>query len=65
MVFSPHLGSVMAWLAGASVRGLEVTQEAWVRTPAMTVPEREMAFDVKSTHEFVSVGDTSPREINS
>ena len=33
--------------------------------PTMTVPEHDMAFDVKSDHKFVSVGDTSPGEINS
>ena len=48
-----------------SARETEVTKGAWVRNPAMTVPECEIAFDVKSAHEFVSFGDTSLREINS
>ena len=55
----------MAWLVKAPTWEAEVTQGAWVRNPAMTVPECEITFDVKSAHEFVSVGDTSPREINS
>ena len=41
-----------------------MAQGAWVRTPPTTVPGHDIIGDVKCS-EFVSVGDTSPREINS
>ena len=42
-----------------------MAQGACVRNPPMTVLGHDMAGDVKKCPEFVSVGGTFPREINS
>ena len=42
--------------------GQRMAQGACVRNPPMTVLGHDMAGDVKKCSEFVSVGDTFPRE---
>ena len=55
----------MEWLVRASHMGQLMAQGGWVRTPPAIVLGDDMASDVKKCSELVSVGDTSPREINS